>query len=592
MEKYKVPIEDMCFVLNELIEINNYAERINDREFGLENLKMIIEEAGKFASEKLDSINVVGDKEGIRLENGVVRMPQSFIDTYKDFINTGWFSIIGEKKYGGQNLPFSSVAAINEIWQSTNMSFATNNMLTQGAIELLESHGTEEQKKIYLPNLISGKWSGTMNLTEPHAGSDLSQIKTKANFNDGNKYKIRGTKIYITHGDQDMTENIIHLVLARLPDAPKGVKGISLFLVPKFFNNVEGKRIKNDISVVSIEHKLGHHASPTCVLSFGENEGAIAELIGEPNQGLKAMFTMMNNARLNVGVQGLAISERAYQKALSFSKERKQGTSLNKNSKENIEIIKHPDVKRMLMEMKSQIEAMRGLTMITGSMLDKFKNFSTTSEGKENLFMANLLTPIVKAWCTDQSVYITSLGVQIHGGMGFIEDTGAAQYYRDCRILPIYEGTNGIQALDLLRRKLFQENGTTFHRVVEMINATINESRALKDTELTAINKLLSQSLDDLEQCCLWLRKTFTENPEKAASGATPFMNMFGWILGGWVMLNSALKAKLKIEKNPDHHFSKEKIITAIFYCKTYLPIASSFKSTVMNSYYSLESFN
>ena len=591
MEKYVAPVEDMSFILTNLLDIDNYLKSINNNELSFDSLKMIIEEAGKFACDELDTINQVGDKEGIKLENGVVRMPESFIKAYKKFVNTGWFSIIGEKKYGGQDLPLSAVVMINEIWHSTNMSFATNNMLTQGAVELLESHGNKKQKEYYLPNLISGKWSGTMNLTEPHAGSDLSSIKTKAIEKD-KKFLIKGTKIYITHGDQDMSDNIIHLVLAKLPNAPEGVKGISLFLVPKYYLNDKGTKVKNDIKVVSVEHKLGHHASPTCVLSFGENEGAIGELVGEPNQGLKAMFTMMNNARLNVGVQGLAISERAYQKALSFSKERIQGYSLNKNIKGPVEIIKHPDVKRMLMEMKSQTEAMRGLAITTGNFIDKYKNFPNSPEGKECLFISNLLTPIVKAWCTDQSIYITSLGVQVHGGMGFIEDTGAAQYYRDCRILAIYEGTNGIQALDLLRRKLFQENGETYKKVLQIIKNTAELAINSENTNLKEMGKLLLKSHDVIEDCSVWLIDKHEENPEISAAGATPFLNMFGWVLGGWVMVDSANKAQLIILKDKNNKFAKEKINTASIFCNTYLPLASSLQNTIKKCFYSLENFN
>ena len=591
MEKYAAPVEDMSFILTNLLDIDNYLKSINNKELSFDSLKMIIEEAGKFACDELDTINQVGDQEGIKLENGVVRMPESFIKAYKKFVNTGWFSIIGEKKYGGQDLPLSAVVMINEIWHSTNMSFATNNMLTQGAVELLESHGNEKQKEYYLPNLISGKWSGTMNLTEPHAGSDLSSIKTKAIEKD-KKFLIKGTKIYITHGDQDMSDNIIHLVLAKLPNAPEGVKGISLFLVPKYYLNDKGTKVKNDIKVVSVEHKLGHHASPTCVLSFGENEGAIGELVGEPNQGLKAMFTMMNNARLNVGVQGLAISERAYQKALSFSKERIQGYSLNKNITGPVEIIKHPDVKRMLMEMKSQTEAMRGLAITTGNFIDKYKNFPNSPEGKECLFISNLLTPIVKAWCTDQSIYITSLGVQVHGGMGFIEDTGAAQYYRDCRILAIYEGTNGIQALDLLRRKLFQENGETYKKVLQIIKNTAELAIKSENNNLKEMGELLFKSLDIIEDCSVWLIDKYEENPEISAAGATPFLNMFGWVLGGWVMVNSANKAQLIILKDKNNKFAKEKINTASFFCNTYLPLASSLQNTIKKSFYALENFN
>ena len=591
MEKYVAPVEDMSFILTNLLDIDNYLKSINNKELSFDSLKMIIEEAGKFACDELDTINQVGDQEGIKLENGIVRMPESFIKAYKKFVNTGWFSIIGEKKYGGQDLPLSVVVMINEIWHSTNMSFATNNMLTQGAVELLESHGNEKQKEYYLPNLISGKWSGTMNLTEPHAGSDLSSIKTKAIEKD-KKFLIKGTKIYITHGDQDMSDNIIHLVLAKLPNAPEGVRGISLFLVPKYYLNDKGTKVKNDIKVVSVEHKLGHHASPTCVLSFGENEGAIGELVGEPNQGLKAMFTMMNNARLNVGVQGLAISERAYQKALSFSKERIQGYSLNKNITGPVEIIKHPDVKRMLMEMKSQTEAMRGLAITTGNFIDKYKNFPNSPEGKECLFISNLLTPIVKAWCTDQSIYITSLGVQVHGGMGFIEDTGAAQYYRDCRILAIYEGTNGIQALDLLRRKLFQENGETYKKVLQIIKNTAELAIKSENNNLREMGELLFKSLDIIEDCSVWLIDKYEENPEISAAGATPFLNMFGWVLGGWVMLNSANKAQLIILKDKNNKFAKEKINTASFFCNTYLPLASSLQNTIKKSFYALENFN
>ena len=591
MEKYAAPVEDMSFILTNLLDIDNYLKSINNKELSFDSLKMIIEEAGKFACDELDTINQVGDQKGIKLENGVVRMPESFIKAYKKFVNTGWFSIIGEKKYGGQGLPLSAVVMINEIWHSTNMSFATNNMLTQGAVELLESHGNEKQKEYYLPNLISGKWSGTMNLTEPHAGSDLSSIKTKAIEKD-KKFLIKGTKIYITHGDQDMSDNIIHLVLAKLPNSPEGVKGISLFLVPKYYLNDKGTKVKNDIKVVSVEHKLGHNASPTCVLSFGENEGAIGELVGEPNQGLKAMFTMMNNARLNVGVQGLAISERAYQKALSFSKERIQGYSLNKNITGPVEIIKHPDVKRMLMEMKSQTEAMRGLAITTGNFIDKYKNFPNSPEGKECLFISNLLTPIVKAWCTDQSIYITSLGVQVHGGMGFIEDTGAAQYYRDCRILAIYEGTNGIQALDLLRRKLFQENGETYKKVLQIIKNTAELAIKSENNNLREMGELLFKSLDIIEDCSVWLIDKHKENPEISAAGATPFLNMFGWVLGGWIMLDSANKAQLIILKDKNNKFAKEKINTASFFCNTYLPLASSLQNTIKKSFYALENFN
>ena len=584
MDSYNTPIDEMYFALTHIANIDSFSNCSGNLDISSENIKLLLEEAGKFAKEKLDNINAKGDIDGIKLENGLVRMPEYFITAYKSFVESGWFSVAGDKKFGGQDFPWAVLVLINEIWEAANMSFAVNNMLTQGAIELIQEHGSEVQKNKNLPKLISGKWSGTMNLTEPHAGSDLSDIKTKAVKKNGS-YSIKGTKIYITHGDQDMSENIIHMVLAKLPEAPPGNRGISLFLVPKYYEDEKGNRIKNDIKVLSIEHKLGHNASPTCVLSFGENNNCIGELIGEPHLGLKAMFTMMNNARLNVGVQGIAIAERSYQKALSFSKERKQGFPINKNNKETVNIIEHPDVKRMLMEMKSQVEAMRGLAVITGEMIDYSKNLSNTEEGKYYLNLSSLLTPIVKAWCTDQAVHITSLGIQVHGGMGFIEDTGAAQYFRDSRILPIYEGTNGIQALDLLKRKLFLENGRTLEKLIEKMKKDSDECKNSSVVEIAQIGNLMDSSIKSLENGANWLKNELNQNPENAAAGATPFLNMFGWILGGWVMCKSSLNAHINAKKDLSEQFCKDKINTSLFFCTTYLPTASSLLSTIKNSY-------
>lgn len=581
MDNYNTPIKEMLFSLTQVANINKYSKDCEKTDLLSEDVKLLLEEAGKFAREKLDNINAKGDLDGIKLENGLVRMPEYFITAYKSFVESGWFSVVGDKKYGGQDFPWSVLVLINEIWEATNMSFAVNNMLTQGAIELIQEHGNEIQKNKNLPKLISGEWSGTMNLTEPHAGSDLSDIKTKALKKNG-KYSIKGTKIYITHGDQDMSDNIIHMVLAKLPDAPQGNRGISLFLVPKYYEDKNMNKIKNDIKVLSIEHKLGHNASPTCVLSFGENNACMGELVGEAHQGLKAMFTMMNNARLNVGVQGIAIAERAYQKALSFAKERRQGFSLNKSSKKPVKIIEHPDVKRMLMEMKSQVEAMRGLAVFTGETIDYAKQYANTKEGNKYLNLVSLLTPIVKSWCTDQSVFITSLGVQVHGGMGFIEDTGAAQYYRDSRILPIYEGTNGIQALDLLKRKLFLENGKTFERLLKRIRGDVKEYINCKNSEIVTMGNLLESCIKSIESSAFWLKEELGENPENAAAGATPFLNMFGWTLGGWIMCKSSLNSFNS--KSLDDEFCKEKIDTALFFCTTYLPLATSLSSTIKYS--------
>ena len=370
MSEYNAPIDDILFSITKTLDLKKISDTSSKEKISHEVIESILKEAGKFAKEILAPLNTLGDKEGAKLENGVVRLPKGFKEAYEKFVSNGWGSVAGSKEYGGQNLPWFIVIALNEIWQAANMSFADNLMLTQGAIELLENHGNKLQKELYLPKLISGEWSGTMNLTEPQAGSDLSSIKTSA-IKDKDSFFIKGNKIYITHGDQDMSKNIIHLVLARMPDAPKGISGISLFLCPKTLVKKDQELgPNNDIRVVSLEHKLGHNASPTCVLAYGDNEGAKAEMIGSPNSGINAMFTMMNNARLNVGVQGVAIAERSYQLALSFAKERYQGKPINNSSGDSIAIIDHPDVKRMLLEMKSQIEAMRGLTFIAAESLD------------------------------------------------------------------------------------------------------------------------------------------------------------------------------------------------------------------------------
>ena len=590
MSAYNAPLDDMFFALTKIANIDKLSTVTGNTDINSESVKLLIEEASKFAKEKLDNINIEGDSKGIKLENGLVRMPESFISSYKSFVESGWFTVAGQKQFGGQDFPWSVLVCINEIWESANMSFAVNNMLTQGAIELIQEHGDKTQKNLYLPNLISGKYSGTMNLTEPHAGSDLSDLKTKAEIKNG-KYLIKGTKIYITHGDQDMSDNIIHMVLAKLPDAPEGNRGISLFLVPKYYDDEEGNKIKNDIKVISVEHKLGHNASPTCVLSFGENNECVGEIIGQPHDGLKAMFTMMNNARLNVGIQGVAIAERSYQRALSFARERKQGFSFNKGKKERVNIIEHPDVKRMLLEMKSQIEAMRGLAIFTAETIDYSNKLSNLDERKEYLNLSSLLTPIVKAWCTDQSVIITSLGIQVHGGMGFIEDTGAAQYFRDSRILPIYEGTNGIQALDLLRRKLPLDGGKTFEKLLEKIKKTALDCKKSDLKEIITMGNLLDEATTSLENSAAWLKEELNKNPDNAAAGATPFLNMFGWVLGGWIMCNSSLKI---INKNSElaDKFSNEKINTSLFFCTTYLPTANSLMSTIINSHKSLSAIN
>ncbi|MBT35617.1 MAG: acyl-CoA dehydrogenase [Rickettsiales bacterium] len=587
MQEYNAPVEDILFVIENLSsDIKSTNEEYSDPDL----LKQIFEEAGKFSSNVLAPLNPIGDKEGISLENGLVRMPPGFIDAFNQYIQGGWASVAGSKKYGGQEMPWNIVGALNEIWHAANMSFSLNMLLTQGAIEVIEAYGTEEQKQKYLPKMISGEWSGTMNLTEPQAGSDLALLKSKA-IPENDNYKLYGNKIYITHGDQDMSENIIHLVLARLPDAPQGSEGISLFISPKnIIGNNGDLSQKNDIRVVSVEHKLGTLASPTCVLAYGDNDGAKAELIGQKHGGLKAMFTMMNNARLNVGIQGVSIAERAYQQAFNFSLTRLQGNSIDNSSEGTVPIIDHPDVQRMLMDMKSRIEAMRALSLYTANELELTKNAKSEKEKQHAQENLDLLTPIVKSWCTDQGVLIASTGVQVHGGMGFIEETGAAQHYRDARILPIYEGTNGIQALDLLRRKLTMDNGNVFKRFLNEMKIDANNCLSLEEKQLTDIGGKVLNAISILEETSDTLLNMWKNNKRQAASGATPFIDMCGYIFGGWMMAKSAHKASCLIKNDEKNKFLHAKIDTAAFYSNTVLESSLSLKNVVINAHKNVDS--
>ena len=581
MSDYKAPIKDIQFLINNLETDNKSSQNdFSDQEL----VSQIFEEAGKLATNVLAPLNRIGDQEGASLENGIVRMPKGFKDAYKQFVDGGWGSVSSKKEYGGQEMPWTMLAGINEIWQSANMSFADNLMLTQGAIELVEEHGSKEQKDKYLPKMVSGEWSGTMNLTEPQAGSDLSLLKCKAIPKNG-YYNIHGNKIYITHGDQDMSDNIIHLVLARLPNAPSGNKGISLFIAPKKIISNNTNKL-NDIRVVSLEHKLGHLASPTCVLAYGDNTGAQAELIGEKHSGLKTMFTMMNNARLNVGVQGVAIAERAFQQAYDFAYTRLQGQSIDILDYKTVPIIDHPDVKRMLLDMKSRIEAMRALTIETANFLDQSKVNRDNKKHKKDFL--DLLTPIVKAWCTDQGVLITSTGIQVHGGMGFIEETGAAQHYRDARILPIYEGTNGIQALDLLRRKLTMEDGKVFHRLLNHIDKKAEECIETKGDELSSMGKNMHKATRTLRETGNWLLESWKKDRRAAAAGATPFLDMCGNIFGGWMMMKSALKASQIIGDGEINNYLTDKISSASFYIDTIMIPSLETKNTVKNAHKNL----
>mgnify|MGYP001203250890 CR=1 FL=1 len=583
-DRYSAPLGDMRFVLNHLVDLKRLAEVEAFKMVTPELMDQVLEEAAKFAEDVVAPLNQVGDRQGVSLENGVVRMPEGFAQCYQQYVNAGWPAVCGDTDYGGQGLPWTLSIALSEIWQAANMSLANAWMLTQGAVEAIQAHGTSEQKATYLPKLISGEWSGTMNLTEPNAGSDVGALRTSAVRSNG-AWKITGTKIFITHGDQDMTENVVHLVLARTPDGPEGTRGISLFVVPKFLVESDGKLGKrNDLRAVSLEHKLGHMASPTAVMSYGDNEGAIGYLLGDENQGMSCMFTMMNNARLNVAVQGLAVAERSYQRALQWAKERIQGSDISGQSKDKVPIIRHPDVRRMLMEMKSQIEAIRALCYSVAEALDLAGQHPDDLIREQCRGYLELMIPIAKAWSTDQGFEIASTGVQVHGGMGYIEETGAAQYLRDARITMIYEGTNGIQALDLVRRKLPRENAAVKKLFLEM-HETTQELQESTDLSLKATGEQLKSAILALQNATEWMLEVVSSEPAEAASGATQYCKMFGFVAGGWLLAKNALQAtRLDADNGKTNGIGASKRQAAQFFAEQYLGPAAALLGPITNA--------
>ena len=489
MTTYFAPTRDMQFVISELAGLQAVADlpAFADQEVNLELVEAVLEEASKLAGEVLAPLNKIGDEQGARLDETGVLAAAGFGEAYNQFIEGGWNGLAGPVDYRGQGLPELINTATQEMWTSANMSFALCPMLTAGATEAIKRHGTQAQQAAYLAKMVNGEWAGTMNLTEPQAGSDLSAVRTKA-VPEGDHYRIHGQKIFITWGDHDMTDNIIHLVLARTPDAPEGVRGISLFLVPKYTLDAEGNPAeRNDVHCVSIEHKLGIHASPTCVLAFGDKEGAIGYLVGEENKGLAHMFTMMNEARLKVGLQGVAIAERAYQQAREYAKDRIQGRPIGVKHGDRVSIIHHPDVRRMLITMKSQVEAMRAFCYAVATAMDLSHHHPNAETRRAQQARVDLLIPVVKGWCTELGVEIASLGVQVHGGMGYIEETGACQHLRDSRISPIYEGTNGIQAGDLVSRKLAMDSGAAMRALIADMEMVEQQLAAAQQQNLTVI---------------------------------------------------------------------------------------------------------
>jgi 3-(methylthio)propanoyl-CoA dehydrogenase len=581
MTEYHAPIRDMKFVINELADLHAVFELPGYEELTPDLAEAVLEEAGKFAGEVLAPLNKPGDERGASLgKNGVVAA-EGFGAIYRSFVDNGWCALSGDPKFGGQGLPNVVAVATAEMWNAANMSFALCPMLTAGAMEAIAAHASDELKAVYLPHLISGKWTGTMNLTEPQAGSDLSSIRTRA-IPEGDHYRIHGHKIFITWGDHDMTDNVVHLVLARLPDAPEGTRGISLFLVPKFLVNEDGSLgERNDVVCASLEHKLGIHASPTCVMAFGESGGAIGYLIGQPNHGLAHMFTMMNEARQKVGIQGLGIAERAYQAARDYAKERVQGRPVGQKSGERTAIIHHPDVRRMLLTMKAQIEAMRAFGYVLASDLDWAHRLSDPEERRRRQARVDLLTPVLKGWCTELGVEIASLGVQVHGGMGFIEETGAAQYLRDARISSIYEGTTGIQAADLAGRKLTMDKGAAMMALIADMRDVEARLATANAAELASIRVHLAAAIDAQEQATEWMLRTIAADPGAAMAASVHYMMLTGFVCGGWQMARAAIAANAGPLPDGDEIFRRAKVLTAAFYAEQILPKASALLTAV-----------
>jgi alkylation response protein AidB-like acyl-CoA dehydrogenase len=577
MSDYSYPYKDAEFIFNELIDFDRMCAQAGLDEVNAELAFAVLEEANRMGSELIAPLNVVGDKEGASLgEDGVVETP-GFKEAYLRYVEDGWAGLGFPEEFGGQGMPKVLATAVDEIWQSCNLGFSLCSLLTHGAVEALLLHGSDELQNTYLPKLVSGEWTGTMNLTEPQAGSDLAAVNTRA-IPEGDHYLLTGQKIFITWGDHQMTDNVIHLVLARLPDAPAGVKGISLFLVPKFLledNGEPGKR--NDVHCVSIEHKLGIHGSPTCVLSFGDNEGAVGYLVGEPHRGLMAMFTMMNDARQSVGLQGLSVSERSYQQARGWAMERLQGT---RSDGTRYPIIDFPDVRRLLMLMKSGVEAMRGLAYVAAAEIDRARYSRDADEKARHGVRVDLYTPIVKGWLTELSLELTSHGIQVHGGMGYIEETGSAQFYRDARITTIYEGTTAIQANDLVGRKTLADGGEALSALLDEIRQTADQ---LTEAEgLSTLGEALVAGVAAAEAARDWLLEHAAESRYVGGAAGVNLLMLLGYVCGGWVMGASALRASEHLATGTgDAQFLEAKLATAQFYAEHYLPRADAHAAAV-----------
>ena len=588
MPKYTAPLPDMRFVLEHIANLEGITALPGFEHVDAPGVFDVLAETARFMEELIAPLNRVGDVQGsVRNDDGSVTTPDGFRQAYRAYVEAGWGGVPFPREYGGGGFPWLVGIAMQEMLTSANMAFSMCPLLNQGAIDMLLHHASEEHKETYLPKMITGEWTGTMNLTEPQAGSDVGALTTRAVPQADGTYRITGTKIYISFGEHDMSDNIIHLVLARTPAAPPGTKGISCFIVPKFLLDDDGiPRDRNDITCVSIEHKMGIKASPTCVLSYGDGgEGAVGFLVGEENAGMRYMFTMMNNARLSVGLEGLALAERAFQMALAYAKERQQGRAPSAPPGVQSLIIDHPDVRRMLLTQRASIEALRGIIYLNASALDRAARSVDDFDRTRAAELVDFLTPVSKGWGSDLGVELTNLALQVFGGMGYIEETGVAQHVRDARIAPIYEGTNGIQAMDLVGRKLTRRAGAAVADYLDGIDATLVDVGAGGE-EMASIGAALGTALGDLRTATDWLLGDGRGDPADGLAGATPYLRLFSVVTGGWVMARQALQASQQRDR-PDCRadetaFYDGKVLTARFYCEQILPQAGGLVPAVM----------
>ncbi|MEP6655586.1 MAG: acyl-CoA dehydrogenase [Betaproteobacteria bacterium] len=588
MSTYHAPLTEMKFVLNELAGLAGVAALPGYEEAAPDVVGAILEEASRFATNVLDPLNASGDREGSKWQaDGSVRTPAGFKEAYRQFCDNGWNGLTKNPEFGGQGLPQLVATAVEEMWHAANLAFDLCPLLTQGAIEAIELRGSDAIKKRYLPNMVAGTWTGTMNLTEPQAGSDLAAVRTRAVPQPDGTYKLFGQKIFITFGEHDFTENIIHMVLARTPEAPAGVRGISLFLVPKVLVDADGTLgARNDVHCASIEHKLGIHASPTAVMAYGDHGGAVGYLIGEENRGLETMFIMMNLARFSVGLEGVGIAERAYQRAVAYARDRVQGRPVGLEGAEAnqaVPIIEHPDIRRMLMTMRANTEAMRAVDYVTAAAMDHARRNPDAKVRQHQQAFVDFMIPIVKGWSTETAQEVASLGLQVHGGMGFIEETGAAQHLRDARITTIYEGTTGIQANDLIGRKTARDGGQVAYAIADEISALARTLADDGDGSLQSMGGSLAAASRALREAVDWMVPAYGKQSRAAHAGAVSYLKLWGVVAGGWQLGRAALMAARHLANGTgDKRFLQAKIVTARYYMDNVLPQAQSLAQAVI----------